>query len=318
MQGLGDRKIAVGVIALVVAAGILLPGLQQPPSAYARPHRTRTPAQTPALTSTRTSSTTPAFDHIFVITEENQSYAAVIGSSSAPYLNSLARRNGVATNYYGISHPSLPNYLALTGGSTFGITNDCQPTDCPVNARNLADTIGGAGKTWKAYMQSMPAPCTLGHSGEYTPRHNPFVYYVDIQSNATRCDSHVVPYTALARDLASAQSTPNLLWISPNVCDDMHDCSIATGDSWLQNNLPTIFNSPAWKTQNSVLFVIWDEASGGNHVPMLVIGPAVKPGYRSAGAYNHYSLLRTIEVAWGLPSLTTNDANARPMSDFWR
>src|SRR5205814_8016478 len=115
----------------------------------------------------------PAFDHIFVVLEENHSYVEVIGSASAPYLNSLVPQNGVDSNYVAITHPSLPNYLTLIGGDTFGITTDCLPTACPVNAANLADRIEAAGKTWKAYIESMPSACGTADSGQYAAKHNP-------------------------------------------------------------------------------------------------------------------------------------------------
>jgi phosphatidylinositol-3-phosphatase len=258
--------------------------------------------------------TVPAFDHIFVILEENHSYSQVIGASSAPYINSLANQYSLATNYSSISHPSLPNYLALTGGSTFGLTQDCKPSKCPINARNLTDNIEAAGKTWKAYIESMPGACSAQGATNYSQVHNPFLYYKDIATNAARCTNHVVPYTALAKDLAG--TTPNFVWITPNLCDDMNDCPVGTADNWLKKNLAVIFNSAVWKTQNSLVLLIWDEGSA-NHVPMIAIGPSVKPGYKSAIAYSHYSVLRTIEAAWGLPALTTNDSKAVVISDFW-
>jgi phosphatidylinositol-3-phosphatase len=258
--------------------------------------------------------TVPAFDHIFVIMEENHSYSQIIGNSSAPYINSLANQYALATNYSSITHPSLPNYVALTGGSTFGITRDCDPSTCQVNARNLPDNIEAAGKTWKAYIESMPGPCSSKSATDYSRAHNPFIYYKDIQTNSTRCTTHDVPFTALANDLAG--TTPNLAWITPNLCDIMTSCPISTADNWLKKNLAVIFNSAAWKTQNSLVLLIWDEGSA-NHVLMIAIGPSVKPGYKSATAYSHYSVLRTIEAAWGLPALTTNDSKAAVISDFW-
>src|SRR5207253_2686089 len=136
----------------------------------------------------------------------------------------------------------------------------------------------------------------------------------------TRCKAHDVPYTALATDLANASTTPDFVYISPNLCSDMHSCSIGTGDTWLKNQLPKIFNSPAWTTGNSVLFLTWDEDdfTTTNQVATVVIGPSAKAGYRSTTTYNHYSLLRTIESSWGLAALTSNDGGATKMSDFWR
>ena len=261
--------------------------------------------------------TVPAFDHIFTIVMENHSYGQIIGSGSAPYINSLAAKYGLATNYFAVAHPSLPNYLALTGGSTFGITSDC--TTCFVNAPNIAkDRVETSGRSWKAYMESMPRACFVGDSYPYMQKHDPFIYYNDIRTNAAECNK-VVPYTNLATDLKSTSTTPNYAWITPNMCDDMHDCSVSTGDTWLKNNVPAILNSAAFTAQNSLLMITWDEdnSSSGNHVATLVIAKSVPAGFRSGVHYTHYSLLRTVESAWGLSPLTGNDGGASPMSDFF-
>ena len=261
--------------------------------------------------------TVPAFDHIFTIVMENHSYGQIIGSGSAPYINSLAAEYGLATNYFAVAHPSLPNYLALTGGSTFGITSDC--TTCFVSAPNIAkDRVEASGRTWKAYMESMPKACFVGDSYPYMQKHDPFIYYNDIRTNAAECNK-VVPYTNLATDLKATSTTPNYAWITPNMCNDMHDCSVSTGDTWLKNNVPAILNSAAYTAQNSLLMITWDEdnSSSGNHVATLLIAKSVPAGFRSGVHYTHYSLLRTVESAWGLSPLTGNDGGASPMSDFF-
>jgi hypothetical protein len=269
-------------------------------------------------------STVPAFDHIFVVVEENKRFDQIIGSSSAPYINSLASEYGLASNYKPITHPSLPNYLALTGGSTFGITTDCSPTgtgSCPVNATNLADRIEASGRTWKGYFDAMPLPCQTTTVGTYVPRHNPFVYFDDIRTNSQRCVDNVVPYSRLATDLQSTSTTPSLAFIVPDNCNNMHDCPISTGDDWLRTNLATIFNSPAWTTQNSLLVIVWDEddeiAGGSGNVPTILVGPSVRRGLTSSASRNHYSLLRTIEDAWALTPLTSNDGAANPLAEFF-
>ena len=265
----------------------------------------------------RAAGSVPAFDHIFTIMMENHSYNEIIGNTQAPYINSLASQYGLATNYVAVSHPSLPNYLASTGGSTFGITSDC--TTCFQAQPNIAvDKVEASGRTWKAYMDSMPSPCFVGDSGEYAQKHDPFIYYNDIRLNSTECNK-VVPYTSLASDLSSASTTANYVWITPNLINDMHDGTIAQGDTWLSQNVPTILNSPAFTTQNSLLMITWDEDDGtqGNQVATLVIGKNVPAGFRSATPYTHYSMLATIESAWGLTPLTSNDGTATPMSDFF-
>jgi phosphatidylinositol-3-phosphatase len=259
----------------------------------------------------------PAFDHVFVIVMENTSYSTIIGSKSAPYINSLVPAGALATSYYAVTHPSLPNYLALTGGNTFGVTSDC--TTCWVSASNVADSLESAGSTWKAYMESMPSPCFVGDSYPYAQKHNPFIYFNDIRTNSTRCKAHVVPFTQLATDLTSTSTTPNFGFITPNMCNDMHDCSVATGDAWLKQQVPAILASPAFKTQNSLLALTWDEddSSGTNHVPLILLGPGAGVGYTSSVHYNHYSLLHAIEAARGAATLTTNDAGASTMSDLY-
>ena len=261
--------------------------------------------------------TVPAFDHIFTLVMENQSYGRVIGAGAAPYLDTLAGQYGLATNYTAISHPSLPNYLAMTAGSTLGVTDDC--TTCFQSAPNIADRIEASGRTWKAYQESMPGRCFTGDSYPYAQKHDPLVYFNQIRTNPSRC-ANIVPYSELSSDLSSAATTPNYAFITPNLCSDTHDCSIATGDAWLSQNVPAILQSPAFTTQNSLLFITWDEddATGGsNHVATILAGRSVRPGTRSATPYDHYSQLRTIEDAWGLAPMAAGDAAAQPMTDFF-
>ena len=274
-------------------------------------------ALSPLESAAATTGSVPAFDHIFTIVMENHSYAEIIGNTAAaPYINQLAGQYGLAANYFAVTHPSLPNYLALTGGDTFGITTDC--TTCFVGAPNLvADRVAPSGRTWKAYMESMPSTCFVGDAYPYMQKHDPFMYFNDIRTTV-QC-SHVVPFTGFAGDLASASTTPSYVWVTPNMCNDMHDCSISAGDTWLKNNLPTILNSPAYTTQNSLVLITWDEDDGtqNNQVATLVIAKGVPAGFKSGTPYTHYSLLKTIEQAWGLAPLTANDGNATAMSDFF-
>jgi phosphatidylinositol-3-phosphatase len=164
----------------------------------------------------------------------------------------------------------------------------------------------------------MPSPAFVGDAYPYMQKHNPFVYYDDIRTDPAQF-ANVVPYTRLAQDLATAQTTPDFVWITPNMTDDMHDGTVAQGDQWLSVNVPAILSSAAFTTQRSLLLLTWDENddSPGNEIPALVIADGVPEGFQSQAAYNHYSLLRTIEVAWGLSPLTANDAAAAVMSDFF-
>ncbi len=279
------------------------------------PATTRRPAPAPTRSA---ASGVPAFDHIVVLVMENHGYGDIIGNPDAAYINGLAARGGLATAYQAVAHPSLPNYLALVGGSTFGITSDC--TTCYVSAPNLAaDRISRSGRTWRAYQESMPGPCFIGSADPYAQKHNPFIYFDNIRGDPAQC-GRIVPYPRLSADFATAASTPNFAFVTPNLCHDMHDCSIATGDQWLSQAVPAILGSPAFTTQNSLLVITWDEAEtgGDNRVATLLVGRSVRAGYRSAAPYSHYSLLRTIEAAWSLAPLTSNDAGAAPMTDFFR
>jgi hypothetical protein len=261
--------------------------------------------------------TVPAYDHVFVVVMENKAYGSIVGSTAAPYFNSMLGSGALATSYYAVTHPSLPNYLALVGGSTFGIGSDC--TTCWISAVNIADRIEAAHKSWKAYEESMPSACLIGDSYPYAQKHNPLVYFNDVRTNTTRCRSHIVPITQMKTDLALASTTPSFGFITPNMCSDTHDCSVATGDSWLKAHLPAILTSPAFRTQRSLLMVTWDEDdfSGANHIPLLMLGTAVRSGYRGTTAYTHFSLLHTIEAALGVPAITANDANAALMADMF-
>ena len=248
----------------------------------------------------------PHLKRVVVIVMENKGCKSVIGSSQAPYLNRLALGAAFASRYYGLSHPSLPNYLGLTGGSTFGITSDC--TDCTVRGANLADQLDRAHISWKAYMEGMPAPCFAGAAqGLYAKKHNPFAYYVDIASKPGRC-GRIVPLTQLYRDIRS-RTLPRFVWISPDLCHDMHSCPIGDGDQFLARLVPSLLRSVGPK---AAIFITWDEGddragccgrAAGGQVPTIVTGPAARPGARSTIAYDHYSLLRTIEDAFDLPRL---------------
>jgi hypothetical protein len=267
----------------------------------------------------------PAFSHVFVIVMENHEYGSVVASGAAPYTNSLATSYGLATNYYAASHPSLPNYLALTAGSTFGITSDC--TTCFVNATNIADQVEASGRSWKAYMEDMPSPCYIGASyANYALKHDPFMYYNDIRNNAARCAAHIVPFAQFWGDVGSG-NVANFVWITPNMCNDTHDCSVATGDNWLRSVVPAITGSAAFRN-GGVLFITWDEGSSsagccadayGGHVATLVISPRSIAAYRSAIAENHYGLLRTIEDAFRLAHLNAAGWASNPaLREYFR
>jgi hypothetical protein len=250
---------------------------------------------------------------VFVIVLENHSFGQVIGNPQAPFINNLTKFGTLFTRYSAISHPSLPNYLAILGGSTFGIDDDC--TDCAAKGGNLALQLSQAGITWRAYMEGMPSACYLGaQHARYVKRHNPFLYFPSITSDPGRC-AEVVPAQRLASD-ARHRSLPAFAWITPDLCHDGHDCSIAVADRYLSGLVPTLFRllSP-----DGFLVLTFDEGgdestytSGGGRIATIVAGPRVRPGATVAAPRDHYSLLRTLENAFGVPYLR----RARGASDL--
>jgi phosphatidylinositol-3-phosphatase len=260
----------------------------------------------------------PRLKHVVVVMFENKEYGDVIGSSQAPTFNRLARRGALFTRYCAVSHPSLPNYLALISGSTHGIQDDC--TDCSVSGRNLADTLGRAGRSWKAYAEGLPHPGFTGAgAGLYAKKHDPFVYFRDISSSPRRL-ARVVPLTRFHRDLAR-RSLPSLSFVVPNLCHDMHDCSVAQGDHWLAKFMRPLLKKN--RLRNGAVFIVFDEgdegdvAGGGGHTIALAVGPTVKSGSRYGLPVSHYNLLRTIEVSLGLPFLGRSN-QVHPIRGVWR
>jgi phospholipase C len=321
----------VSVAAGLLAAGVGLSGCI-PSSGGPKASLPQTPAASASASSAPASSTplrsaAPSahrqVDHVVIILEENKPPAQVIGNTHAPYLNALVDRYALATNYSAITHPSLPNYIALTGGTTAGITNDCNPPggSCVAAVPSIADELESANRSWKMYAESMPAPCGALNAGAYAVKHNPFLYYPSISRDRKRCETHVVPFDRFPGDLSGASTLPDYAFISPNLCNDMHDCAVATGDAWLAREVPAILASPAFTQQNSLLVITWDEDSGGNGtniVPTIFAGPAARTGQRSAVEYSHYSLLRTVESFWSLPPLASGDGSASVMTDMLR
>jgi hypothetical protein len=233
------------------------------------------------------------------IVMENRGLDQVNGSPQAPYLNTLAGRCGLATNYSGVSHPSLPNYIALTSGSTQGITDD---TGHLVNGPSV---FGLLGRDWKSLEESMPTNCDHGSGGEYARKHNPASFYTAI---AAECAIQDIPLSNPPD--VSARFT----FITPNLCNDMHNCSTASGDTWLSKEVPLILSSPQYESGSTALVITWDENdSGGSQVPFYVIAPSVSPGTRSSAQFDHFSLLRTTEEMLGLTPLLGRAATTPSM-----
>lgn len=259
----------------------------------------------------------PKFEHIVLIVMENRSYEEIIGNKNAPFANSLLQQGSLATNYFAITHPSLPNYIALLGGSTFGVKKNC--LSCFISKTNLIDQLEKAHITWKAYFESLPKSCFLGSVYPYTRKYNSFVYFTDIIKNKKRCNN-IVPYSQLAKDLKNPNTLPDFIWISPNLCSDTHYCPVNTGDKWLAKQVPLLLASPIFRGQDSLLVITWDEAekkSNKNHIATIFIGPRVKKDYESGNFYNHYSLLHTIESSWGIPAINSTVKKTSVMSDLF-
>jgi hypothetical protein len=263
-------------------------------------------SSSPSAPAPSAAPTSSSSSHIVVIVMENKEADAVIGRSSWRYVNTLARRYGLATSSYAIRHPSLPNYLALTSGSTHGITSDC--TDCAVAAPNLVDQLAGAGVSWKAYMEDLPGPCSrVAGSGGYAKKHDPFLYYDDVAGDPARCH-RVVPFGQLTADLRRG-ALPTYAFIAPSLCHDTHDCSAQTGDRFLSGLVPRILRDLG---PHGFVVLTWDEGSSsagcctdahGGRIATIVAGPDVGRHARSGAPVDHYGVLRTIEDALGLPPL---------------
>jgi hypothetical protein len=233
---------------------------------------------------------------------ENRSYDQVIGST---YIAQLASKYGVASNYHGVSHPSLPNYLALTSGTTWGISDDGFHA---LPAGGLGAQLTAAGLEWRAYMEGMTNGCF--HSPyPYALKHNPFAYY------GSACPPQVVPFTQFATDMAPTNTkVPRLAWITPDLCHDGHDCSNAVVDQWLSQTVPTILASDAWQ-DNGVLLITWDEGYDNSNSVLTLVIRADPLIHDSNQPYDHYSLLATIEDQLGVARLG-QAAHAKPMSDL--
>jgi YVTN family beta-propeller protein len=269
----------------------------------------------------------PRYKHVFLFYFENQDFRSLIGNASqAPYFNSLLPKFSLLANLYAEEHPSDANYMALAGGSAFGIplTDPLEINPLfTIRARNISDLLTAAHESWKGYLQSANGPCDDTVHGQYWNDDLPLLYFADIRDRPRYCSSHVVPLEELSTDLARASTTPNFAWIGPDDCSDMEGCGIRAGDQFLARELGAILRSPAWRTQRSLAIITVDEDNYDDpHPPQrvatIMLGSSgVRAGYVSRVRYTHYSLLRTIEAALGLSTLTANDRYAQPVNDVF-
>jgi phosphatidylinositol-3-phosphatase len=247
--------------------------------------------------------------HIVVVVEENHAFEQVIGSPAAPFLNRLAAQGTLLTRYYAVIHPSLPNYVALLSGRT-PIRSDCRA--CTFTGPTLVDQLEARHISWAAYLEGLPRPCSpVARSGAYTEAVDPFMHAADIRHHPSRCD-RVLPFSRFSTDLAAGRLS-TVVFVMPSLRHEMHSGTVRTADRWLRRLVGELRASRVWR-QDTRLVVTFDESRGrdvrsccgglgrGGRVATIVTGPRVHRGVDPAPS-THYSLLRSIEAAFGLPFL---------------
>ncbi len=326
------------------AIGVAVLGIPAPAQA-ATPHAVAFTSLCGAMAGSKPS----GVKHVMFILEENKSYRQVIGNPSTlgdPYINNvLVPSCGLATNYHNYSHPSLPNYLALTSGTAKGSASDTDcsvVTNCPQSQASIFSQLGNAGRSWREYAQSMPSNCYPSNDGYYLVRHAPPPYYTSspVPSECKNWDMPLGTATSGAFINALSQTSdrlPAFSFVTPNACNDMHSCSTSTGDNWLKTWVPIIQKSAAYQSGQLVVFITWDEGNGADKaagercwnsthantslfpscwVTTLVLSPYTGRGTRSGSYFSHLGLLGTAEDMLGLPRLATTSGYASLRSAF--
>jgi hypothetical protein len=246
----------------------------------------------------------PRPSKVLVVIEENHTAASAL--QDMPFLASLSGTYGQATNYQAITHPSLPNYLAIVGGSTFGVTDDKTPANHPVPGDSVLDTALGAGRTAKTYAEAMPGPCATTSSGTYAVKHNPWAYFSD-PANRANCQRFDLPSGTTSagtlHDDITAGTLPTIGLLIPDLCNDAHDCPLKTADSWLQQWIPTVMQGPDYRAGRLTIVVTFDEDdnTGSNMVLTTVVAPDIAH-VTSQTRLTIYSLTRYLaEIAGASP-----------------
>lgn len=295
----------------------------------APPVPTPSPSPTPSATPSPTPSAIPAADHVFLIVLENHAFNQVIGSPFMLYLNSLAAQHSLATNYFANTHPSIGNYFMLTTGN---IETNNDAFTGTVSSDSIPRAFAAAGRTWKAYMESLPS---VGYTGgdvyPYFKHHNPFAYMTDVLGSSAET-ANLVPFTQLSADI-TAGTVPNFAFIAPNAEDDAHDCptggsacldsdKLTAADNWLKTHIDPLIQSPA--LANSVFVIVFDESldvdvvNGGGKVAWVMAGSHVKAGFKSTTLYQHQSTLRLVMDLLGVADHPGNSATAAAMGEFFQ
>jgi len=306
----------VGALAAQGGGGATATGLASgSPSTTASATPARSASGAPSATATANGSQptgSPVVHHVWIVVMENHSYDQVVGSTDAPFLNRLAGEFGMATDYHAVARPSEPNYLALVSGSTQGVTDDAIHD---ITAPTVFDQLEAAGHSWRVYAEHVPGGCFRGAtakggpdgSGTYARKHEPAISFTGISASPDRC-ANIIDFSHFDPGAA------DLNLIVPDMCHDMHDCSVAAGDEWLSGFIPRITGSAAF-ADGGLLVVTFDEASGrdsSQHVPLVFAGPSVAAGTQETRQATHYDLLRTIQAAFGLGCLEES-CHAQPM-----
>ncbi len=241
---------------------------------------------------------------VLVVVEENHSLDQM--RSGMPYLAGLAQKYGYATDYAAVAHPSLPNYLAIAGGSTFGVTDDASPAAHPLSGQSVFGAAIAAGRTARLYAESMPSACDTRPSGRYAVKHAPWAYFVDEASAVSgrdRCPPGLLTVGALASDV-SAGELPTVGMLIPDLAHDAHDGTLASADAWLKGWLPTIMAGPDFAAGRLAIVITADEddRSAGNRVLTVVVAPGVKHEVVTS-RLSHYSLTGLLCEVAGVPPL---------------
>jgi hypothetical protein len=303
-----------------------VPSVAPQTSPTTEPNRISTTNSTIVLPSTATStavgnadpcgqpgSAPPTYDHVIWIWMENKDSNEVFDSQHAPFMNRVAALCGAASNYvdHGI-HPSLPNYLAATSGGTQDVVDDDFPDAHRLRDDNIFRQVRAIGKVSKSYEEAMPGNCTLQSTNRYAVKHNPAAYFVNGDDRAA-CERDNVAFDQFSSDLANG--LPDFSLITPDICNDMHDCSVAVGDTWLQGVVTSIIDSATYQGGRTAIFVVFDESEGAGTMPFIAIAPSIKPGTEVDVELDHFALLAFTEDALGISTRLGQAANTTSMAD---